>query len=101
MPWRGVRGMSATITLQPKLDLRAAGPLRDELLSHDAEDVVLDAGSVTQLGALALQVIRAAARSWAEAGRSLTLVNASTDLADQLSLLGFSPESVTQWEAQA
>jgi chemotaxis protein CheX len=92
--------MSATISLQPKLDLRAAGPLREELLAHANDDVVLDAASVSQLGALALQVIRAAARSWAEAGRSLTLVGASTDLADQLSLLGFTPDTVTQWEAQ-
>ncbi|WP_292020712.1 STAS domain-containing protein [Maritimibacter sp. UBA3975] len=93
--------MSATITLQPKLDLRAAGPLRDALLAHDAEDVQLDAGGVTHIGALSLQVIRAAARSWSEAGRSLTLINASNDLADQLSLLGFSTDTVTQWESRA
>lgn len=92
--------MSGAITLPPKLDLRAAGPLRDEILSHAGQDLTLDAGAVTHLGALSLQVIRAAARSWAMAGRSLTIANVSTDLADQLALLGFSADNVTRWEAQ-
>ncbi|MEC7760574.1 MAG: STAS domain-containing protein [Pseudomonadota bacterium] len=90
--------MSATISLQPKLDLRAAGPLRDDLLAKAGEDVVLDAASVTQVGSLAIQVIRSAARSWAEAGKSLRFENASTDVCDQLSLLGFNPETLTKWE---
>lgn len=92
--------MSATISLQPKLDLRAAGPLRDDLLGQADQDVVLDATHVTQIGGLALQVIRAAARSWAEAGRSLTFENASTTVCDQLSLLGFNPDTLTTWEAE-
>lgn len=90
--------MIATLALDPKLDLRAASPLRDEILAKAGADLVLDAGEVRQIGALALQVIRSAAKSWAETGHSLSLANASTDLADQLALLGFTPETVTLWE---
>lgn len=92
--------MSATISLETRLDLRAAGPLRDALLAQAGKDVELDASGVTMIGGLALQVIRAAARSWAEAGKALTFANASTDVADQLSLLGFTPETLTVWEGQ-
>lgn len=95
--------MSATIVLQPKLDLRAAGPLRDELLARRGGDAVLDASAVTHLGALTLQVIRSAARSWAEAGLTLTLDagTVSPELADQLALFGFTPDTLTLWEAGA
>ena len=93
--------MSATFTLPAKLDLRAAAPLREELLSRTGADLVLDATALTHLGALSLQVLRAAARSWAEAGRSLSITGVSTDLADQLSLLGFSEDTLCDWEAPA
>jgi|LULE01.1.fsa_nt_gb chemotaxis protein CheX len=90
--------MSGTLFLPGKLDLRAAGPLRAALLSERGADLVLDAAQVNHLGALSLQVIRAAAKTWSEAGHSLTLTNVSTDLADQLALLGFSPATLTRWE---
>jgi chemotaxis protein CheX len=84
--------------LDDKLDLRAAGPLASALLDHRGADLALDASGVRQIGALSLQVIRAAARSWAQDGYSLTFKGPSTDLADQLVLLGFTPETLTQWE---
>lgn len=86
--------------LDERLDLRAASALAKALLVQRGADLVLDAGAVKQIGALSAQVIRAAARSWAEDGRNLRLDNVSTDLADQLQLLGFTPETLTRWEAQ-
>jgi chemotaxis protein CheX len=91
---------AATLELEDRLDLRAAGTLADSLLDHRGADLVLDAARVEQIGALAVQAIRAAARSWAQDGHALTFVNASNDLADQLALLGFRPDTLTQWEAQ-
>lgn len=91
--------MSAVaMELEARLDLRAAGPLASGIIAHRGADLVLDAGQVEHLGALALQVIRAAARTWAEDGHALSFENPSTELADQLALLGFSAESVTDWE---
>lgn len=89
---------SASLELSPRLDLRAAGPLKSEILDLRGADLSLDGSAVEHLGALALQVIRAAARTWAEDGHVLTFDNASSDLADQLVLFGFTPETVTRWE---
>lgn len=91
--------MSAPVLeLEPRLDLRATGLLVEALNARRGSDLTLDAGRVTQIGALAVQAIRAAARSWAEAGHALGFENASSDLADQLGLLGFTPDTVTMWE---
>lgn len=90
--------MTTSMTLAPKLDLRAASQLRDELMANTGADLVLDAAQVNHFGALSLQVIRAAAKSWSTAGHKITLTNVSADIADQLSLLGFTEESATQWE---
>lgn len=91
--------MSASLTLPAKLDLRAAAPLRDDLISASGGDLVLDARDVQHLGSLSLQVIRSAARTWSRAGHALTLANVSSETADQLALLGFTPDSATAWEA--
>ena len=89
---------NATLTLDPRLDFKAAAGLADSILTHQGKDLALDAAHVSHFGAMGVQVLRAAARSWAESGHQLTLINASEDCADQLCLLGFSPETVTQWE---
>jgi len=93
-------GMSGTpLELEARLDLRAAAPLAGAIIARRGDDLALDASHVEHLGALALQVIRAAARTWAADGHVLTLEGASVALADQLSLMGFTPETVTCWEA--
>ncbi|MEJ1990762.1 MAG: STAS domain-containing protein [Maritimibacter sp.] len=90
---------SVRLQLEARLDLRAAEPLAQVLVEHRGNDLILDAREVTQIGALAVQVIRSAAKSWAEDNVKLSMENASTDLSDQLYLLGFKPETITQWEA--
>lgn len=88
------------IKLDERLDLRAAAPLAEALGGARGEALVLDAGAVDQIGALAVQVIRSAAQSWALDGQALSFANASTDLVDQLQLLGFDPAGLTRWEGQ-
>ena len=68
---------SASVELAPRLDLRAVGPLRSEILSHRGADLALDAATVEHLGALALEVIRAAAQTWARDGHELRVENAA------------------------
>lgn len=88
----------ATLKLAPKLDLRAASELYDALKEKSGSDLTLDASEVNHMGALAVQVIRSAAKSWSEAGMSLSMSACSTDLSDQLALLGFAPDTLTTWE---
>lgn len=88
----------AALELTPRLDLTAVGDLKTAILAHRGADLTLDAGKVEHMGALAVQLIRSAARSWAEDGQMLTLENPSNDLIDQLGLMGFTPETLTTWE---
>ena len=87
-----------SLELANRLDLCAVGALQSEILAHRGGDLALDARKVEHLGALALQLVRSAARTWAEDRHVLVFENASPDLADQLVLLGFTPETVTRWE---
>jgi chemotaxis protein CheX len=87
-----------SLELANRLDLRAVGKLQHEILAQRGADLALDAGKVEHIGALALQLLRSAARTWAEDGHVLAFENASIDLTDQLVLLGFTPETVTRWE---
>lgn len=92
--------MSGTqLMLDAKLDLRAAESLKESILSQRGQDLTLDATEVTQLGALCLQVIRSAAKTWAQDGKTLTFSNASLECAEQLNLLGFNSETLSKWEA--
>ena len=90
----------ATLKLAPRLDLRATGALAEAMRAHRGADLALDAGGLSQIGALAVQAIRSAARSWAEDGHDLSFENASAEVADQLILLGFAPDTLTAWEAR-
>lgn len=87
------------LTLDAKLDLRAASTLKEGILVNRGHDLNLDATDVTQMGALCLQVIRSAAKTWAQDGHTLTLTNPSIECAEQLHLLGFTSETICNWEA--
>jgi chemotaxis protein CheX len=89
------------LKLMPRLDYAAAAGLTAALREKTGHDLRLDASEVTHIGAMGLQVLRAAAQSWAIDGKSLGLTDVSEDCADQLSLFGFDPDSVTQWEEPA
>ena len=86
------------LILPARLDLAAATPLAVALEERAGHDLTLDAGEVGHIGAMGLQLLRAAAQSWAAAGHRLELVNLTAEAADQLALLGFTGESVTRWE---
>lgn len=88
-----------TLLLDPKLDLRSVAPLKTAILEIRGQNLTLDATEVTQMGALSLQVIRAAAKTWAADGQDLQFINASNECEDQINLLGFTSQSICKWEA--
>ena len=90
--------MSAVLKLEPRLDSAQAGSLATAILEHSGGDLELDASGVSHFGALCLQVIRSAAKSWAGSGQTLRLTGLSVEATDQLHLLGFSPETLGQSE---
>jgi chemotaxis protein CheX len=88
--------MSDTLVLQPRLDLAAAEPLAEALKSRLGADITIDARQVTHLGAICLQVLLATAKTLRRAGHELTIVNVSDRVLDQLSALGFTPETLAE-----
>ncbi|WP_409019036.1 STAS domain-containing protein [Brevundimonas vesicularis] len=82
--------MTSEISLSSVLDLRAAMPLKAEILAVRGQAVMLDGSAVQRLGGLCFQVLLAAIRTWREDGQSLTFVNVSEAFAAQWSALGAS-----------
>ncbi len=88
----------AVVKLDARLDMANAGALAQKILEHADGDLTLDASEVTHFGAMGLQVVRAAAKSWHQSGHKLSMTGISIDCADQLQLLGFSSENICLWE---
>ncbi|WP_300019309.1 STAS domain-containing protein [uncultured Roseobacter sp.] len=88
--------MSAPVQLAPRLDLPAASALATTLKEHSDGELVLDLSDVKHLGTLCLQVILSAATSAVEAGRSVSLINVSDRVIDQLRVMGMTPEAVAR-----
>lgn len=91
--------MSDAVTLGERLDYSSITPLVDKLSTYEGDKLVIDAGGVKHLGALALQVILTSVKSRAEAGKETVFQSASDACVDQLALFGFSPETLTNPEA--
>jgi chemotaxis protein CheX len=82
--------MSSLITLPAVLDLRAAEPLKTQLLAVRGQEATLDASAVERLGGLCLQVLLSALATWRADGQALTFINVSEALASQWSAFGAS-----------
>ena len=63
--------MSNLIALSAVLDLRAADPLKAQLLAVRGQETALDASAVERLGGLCLQVLLSAQRTWIGDGQIL------------------------------
>ena len=82
--------MSTLIALPAVLDLRAADPLKTQLLAVRGQGTTLDASAVERLGGLCLQVLLSALQTWRADGQSLTFINVTEAFASQWSALGAS-----------
>jgi len=80
--------MTSSIALAPALDLRAAAPLKAEILALRGQAVTLDGSAVQRLGGLCFQVLLSALKTWRDDGQSLTFINVSDALLAQWSALG-------------
>ncbi|WP_312139035.1 STAS domain-containing protein [Brevundimonas sp. BH3] len=75
------------ITLPAIMDIRAAEPLKAELMQYRGQAVTLDASGVERLGGLCLQILLAAVKTWKADGQALIFLNVSKALNEQW--LGF------------
>lgn len=65
--------LSDPLILDRRLDMNAAAELQRALVAHDAPRLTLNAGAVSHLGALCLQLLLAAADDRRKRGGSLDL----------------------------
>ena len=79
------------LTLAPVLDLGAAASLARTLTELRGSDLALDGSEVGRLGAQCLQILISARRSWATAGHSLVVENASEHMLAAVAQLGATP----------
>jgi chemotaxis protein CheX len=80
--------MRPDLTLYPVLDIQAAEPLRTQLLAARGEDLTLDASGVERLGALCLQLVISAQKTWAKDGRTMVIDQPSDAFATQWKMFG-------------
>lgn len=78
----------AHIKLAPVLNSAAAAGLAGDLLAVRGRPVQVDAGEVTQIGGLCLQVLLSAGKTWASDEVAYALSPVSQALRDQAALLG-------------
>ena len=79
---------TSTVVLPSVLDLKAAAPLLQELLSHRGGPLAVNAREVTRVGGLGLQVLMAAKAAWKADEQSFDIVDPSEDFLNALQLFG-------------
>lgn len=89
-PYRSEIG-PAPINLVDRIDFAAARSLHSALVGRRGKPVRIEGGTVTFAGALAAQVLLAAARDWKQAGVPFSLV-VSPEMKGDLSRMGVLPE---------
>ena len=87
--------MPDALILPDILDLKAAAPLKAELMARRGRDLVLDASGVQRLGGLCLQVLLSAARTWDVDGVNLRLGSVSQAWSEQSAAFG-APDLLTE-----
>jgi chemotaxis protein CheX len=76
------------------LDLKAASPLRDQIVERRGSPLRLDASHVERLGGLCLQVLIAARAAWADDRHELKFDGASSELLAGLRVFGLPPHAL-------
>ncbi|MGH7028770.1 STAS domain-containing protein [Brevundimonas sp.] len=92
--------MSVAISLPAVLDLRAAEPLRAQILAVRGQALTLDGASVERLGGLCLQVLLSARQTWAADGQALEIAPVSEAFSAQWDAFG-APALDTDPQGQA
>jgi chemotaxis protein CheX len=78
----------AQVALSDVLDLTEARPLAEALAALRGQPLQVNATAVSRLGALCLQVLIAARRTWAADGATFAIVGVSPAFAEQSARLG-------------
>ncbi|MDR9485210.1 MULTISPECIES: STAS domain-containing protein [Sediminimonas] len=84
------------IDLPERLDFTACGALFDAICNQRGRPLLLQAGNVEFLGALAAEILIRAKAEWQTDGLGFELINPSKGLVQGLSLLGIPQDTLIQ-----
>lgn len=77
-----------TLSLDNVLDLNAASSLHSQLMAERGSDLAIDGSAVERVGALCIQVLMSAAKTWEEEKHSLTFSQMSDAFMKTMQLAG-------------
>jgi len=83
-----------SLSLPETLDLVAAKPLAETLLSMRGSDLRIDASQVTRMGGQCVQVLLSAVKTWRDDHAILKFVSPSAEFIGGLKLLGVDPTTL-------
>ena len=86
--------MPETLAPTGKLDLAAVSKFHKDLLAAADQDIILDLGEVTQMGALCLQACIAAAQLAQAGEHSFELHNVPDTVAENIKSMGFDAQNL-------
>lgn len=92
------QGSLYEVTLPEALDLKAAVPLVNSLLSARGGAIRLDGSTVRNVGAQCLQIILSARQTWERDGLPLTIINPTEHLLAAFADAGLNIEGIVEGE---
>lgn len=84
----GKTGTAKSLSLEKVLDLNEASALHGKLMGLRGSDLAIDGSAVERCGALCVQVLMAASKSWDEEKNTFTFTKVSDALARTMQLIG-------------
>jgi len=87
-----------TVALPAVMDLKAAGPLAENLAGFRGMPLNLDASGVEKVGAQCVQILMSVAATSKDDMAPIALVDPSPQFRTGLALLGLTPEAVMEKE---
>ena len=84
----GKASAGKNLSLEKVLDLNEASALHGKLMALRGSNLTVDASAVEKAGALCVQVLMAAAKSWEEEKHAFTFTKVSDALAKTMQLIG-------------
>jgi chemotaxis protein CheX len=85
---KGQTAAAKELSLEKVLDLNEAGNLHGKLMNLRGADVAIDASAVERAGALCIQVLMSAAKTWEEEKLNFTFSKMSDALTKTMQLIG-------------
>ncbi|UVC09916.1 STAS domain-containing protein [Rhizobium sp. TH2] len=85
---KGQTAATKELSLEKVLDLNEAGNLHGKLMNLRGADVAIDASAVERAGALCIQVLMSAAKTWEEEKLNFTFSKMSDALTKTMQLIG-------------